>query len=206
MRNFLAATAIGLALCAAPAFATETIAPISTSDKTTFALEVDEPCDVTLPVPNATACAGYYSGNLLNGSETDLANQVEALNELGYNFDGDWNGVSSSVVFSLQNGNQINFGTVLYGLTFIGAHFGNVAGDAGNVSVFWSFDFGEEGAEYITLADTQGFSNAVLYSTGVPAVPEPSTWMMLLLGFAAVGFGLRRRSAKRGLTGSASFA
>ena len=157
--------------------------------------EVVEPCDVTLPQPNAIDCAGYYSGNLLNGSENDVANQIEALNELGYEFDGDWNAVQPSVVFSLQNGDQINFGTVLYGLTYIGAHFGNVPGPAGNVSVFWAFDFGEEGAEFITLADTQGFSNAVLYSSGVPAVPEPSTWMMLLLGFAAVGYGLRRRSS-----------
>lgn len=29
----------------------------------------------------------------------------------------------------------------------------------------------------------------------VAAIPEPSTWMMMLLGFAAVGFGMRRRNA-----------
>ncbi len=95
-------------------------------------------------------------------------------------------------MLSLQNGNQIDFGQMMYGMTFIAAHFGNVAGPAGNVTVFWAFDFGTQGAQFVSLSDTQGFSNAVLFSTGVPAVPEPSTWMMLLLGFGAVGAALRR--------------
>jgi PEP-CTERM motif len=30
-----------------------------------------------------------------------------------------------------------------------------------------------------------------------PAVPEPSTWMMMLLGFGGVGIGMRRRGDKR---------
>ena len=29
----------------------------------------------------------------------------------------------------------------------------------------------------------------------IRAVPEPSTWLMMLMGFAAVGFGMRRRQA-----------
>jgi hypothetical protein len=41
-------------------------------------------------------------------------------------------------------------------------------------------------------------SNGVLTATlaATPAVPEPSTWAMLILGFAAVGFmAYRRRNA-----------
>ena len=34
------------------------------------------------------------------------------------------------------------------------------------------------------------------------AVPEPSTWTMLLLGFGAIGLGMRRRKARLGFAGS----
>jgi hypothetical protein len=34
--------------------------------------------------------------------------------------------------------------------------------------------------------------------TEVPAVPEPSTWALMLLGFGAVGWGLRRRNSADG--------
>ena len=31
---------------------------------------------------------------------------------------------------------------------------------------------------------------------GTPTVPEPSTWAMMLLGFAGLGYAARRRSAR----------
>lgn len=42
-----------------------------------------------------------------------------------------------------------------------------------------------------------GASNNGAYSGGlnVAAVPEPATWAMLLFGFGAIGFGMRRRGA-----------
>lgn len=181
MKKLLLSSALAASFIAAPAQAAHVVV---------------EPCDVNLTSPAAEDCAGYYSGNVFNNQTTNTQIQIAALDELGYDFDGDWNSVASTVVLTLQNGNQIDFGQVLYGMTYIGAHFGNVAGPAGNVSVFWAFDFGEEGAQFVTLNDAQGFSNATLYSTGVPPVPEPSTWMMLLMGFAAVGYSLRSRRKK----------
>lgn len=38
-----------------------------------------------------------------------------------------------------------------------------------------------------------GESSGVGIGTPVPAVPEPSTWAMLIMGFAAVGMAMRRR-------------
>ncbi|TCJ32191.1 PEP-CTERM sorting domain-containing protein [Parafrankia sp. BMG5.11] len=35
-------------------------------------------------------------------------------------------------------------------------------------------------------------------SAGPGAVPEPATWAMMLFGFGAVGFGMRRRRSKEG--------
>lgn len=157
------------------------------------------PCDLGLTTPDASACSGYYSGNLINGSPTDLQAQADAIALLpgDYTFDtSTWADVEATKVLTLTgpDSNQIDFGTTLFGETIVGAHFGNVAGPAGNVSVFWLFDFGSEGASSITLDDTQGFSNAALYTTGTPpAVPEPATWAMMLMGFGAAGFAMRKR-------------
>jgi hypothetical protein len=46
-----------------------------------------------------------------------------------------------------------------------------------------------------------GSSNNVggVWIVEVPAVPEPSTWAMLLIGFAGIGFTTYRRSSRRQL-------
>jgi hypothetical protein len=56
----------------------------------------------------------------------------------------------------------------------------------------------------ISLMGSSGFSyvgldNVVLTGPTVSAVPEPSTWAMMLLGFAGVGFVAYRRKAKPAL-------
>lgn len=52
-----------------------------------------------------------------------------------------------------------------------------------------------------TLTFERGnLSHVVFFGTAAPPVPEPGTWAMMLLGFGAIGFSLRRRktaSAKR---------
>jgi len=190
MQKFLLRSALAVAVSASVFVAT---APAQASTPIS-------PCDPALTNPNAVACAGYYSGNLINGSPEDILNQQEAIASLpgDFVFDGNWAALDPEFkITSLSNVNQLNFGTKMFGNTIIGAHFGNVAGPAGNVSVFWQFDFGATGADYIALDNEQGFSNAVLYTAKGPgAVPEPGTWAMMLLGFGAVGFGLRRRKSQ----------
>jgi hypothetical protein len=162
-------------------------------------------CDSSLTTPDASACAGYYTGNILNGSPADITNQENAIASLpgSFTWDGDWKGLDTAgnVITSLTGTNEIDFGKMLYGQTIVGAHFGNIqdnTGGSGNVSVFWLFDFGTAGAGSISLDHTRGFSNAALYTTGTPpsGVPEPATWAMMLIGFGAAGAGLRRRRAK----------
>jgi hypothetical protein len=156
---------------------------------------VTDACDKTLTTPDALACAGYYAGNLLNNSSTDQQNQIDALATIGGTFNGNFDALSAggNVITSLSGAgsNQLNFGKALSGITYIGAHFGNVAGPAGNVSVFYKLNLAP-GTTFITLDDTQGFSNAALYSTG-GAVPEPGTWALMLLGFGGIGVSMRRR-------------
>jgi PEP-CTERM motif len=176
--------------------------PASAGKRNINTLDAPEaPCDLGLTTPDAIDCAGYYSGNLINGSPTDLQNQADAIALLDGDFEFDtsaWADVEATKILALTgpDGNQLDFGTTLFGQTIIGAHFGNVAGPAGNVSVFWLFDFGTEGANFVTLDDIEGFSNAVLYTTGTPAVPEPGTWAMMLLGFGAAGYAMRRNRRK----------
>ena len=196
MKFALSFAAFALSVTASPALAADTILSSNAGvEKKSHSTDVE--CSVSLPIPNAVECAGYFDQNLLGGSDDQIDAQIDALAELGYTYDGDWSTVSDTVVTSLTNGNQIDFGQTLYGLTYIGAHFGNVAGPAGNVTVFWAFDFGTEGVNSITLSETQGFSNAILFATGTPAVPEPSTWIMLLLGFFAAGGALRNKRSIR---------
>jgi hypothetical protein len=67
------------------------------------------------------------------------------------------------------------------------------------VSVFWLFDFGTTGANYVVLDHIRGFSNAALYTTGTGGgVPEPATWAMMLFGFAGAGVALRRSRRNTG--------
>jgi hypothetical protein len=156
-------------------------------------------CTTAFTNPDAVACAGYYSGNLLNGSAEDRALQADAIATLPGGagvFDGSqaaWDALDPEWKIDADNGGTpIDFGITLFGLNIIGAHFGNAfESDHNNVTVFWLVDFGTEGGT-LTLANAQGWSNAVLYTPPGNEVPEPATWAMMLLGFGATGTALRR--------------
>jgi PEP-CTERM motif len=161
----------------------------------------------SLGYTGATACQGYYGGNL---SGATVQFQQDALNQLlnsptaGPAVGGtapviDWTALTNSGALLNQtnlNGNVLSFGTTLYGRNIIGMHFGNNADPTSppnNVSAFYVFDFGTAGSRGITFTPgAQGFSNAVVYST-TGAVPEPATWAMMLLGFGGIGASLRSR-------------
>lgn len=137
------------------------------------------------------ACAGGYSGNMLQSSLTNSTG-LAALVALGAPGTGTFlepklEGLSSAT-------GVINFTTVLTGMTVFGFHAGG-AGDGGQGTFFFQFDAGA-GVDVITITDrlnsnATGLSNAALFQTG--AVPEPGTWAMMLLGFGAMGVSLRRR-------------
>src|SRR3954454_4058756 len=82
----------GLAMIAAPAAAVA----LSATPAQAVLPTVVFTCDAGLTSPDAAACAGYYSGNLLNGSPTDIQNQKDALALLGFTWGGNWSAMELS--------------------------------------------------------------------------------------------------------------
>ena len=158
-----------------------------------------------LVTPNANACVGFYQGNLLNNSPTDVAIQTSALAALGLV----WDGTLEETQLTLNSPN-INFVTPLNGLTYIGIHWGKGSGSnqgpksvSGGATAFYRLNLGPNDNLNVILSKYGAQSGARLYRTSDPCsncgggggnqVPEPATWAMMILGFGGVGAMLRRR-------------
>ena len=152
----------------------------------------------------ATGC-WYVVGNANSNSDGHRTLQGEAIGKLGaptfvYDFGDKWDNSFLDGSDALLLGKTIEFGTDLYGETVIGLHFGNGVGtpwrptnkspsNAGGVTAFYLFNFAQP-TSGITLKNANSLSNAHLYETQ-SAVPEPATWLMLLMGFFAMAGTLR---------------
>jgi hypothetical protein len=154
-------------------------------------------CTLSDISPGATACQGWYEGNLNSGNSTDLANEALIVNSLlGTSYTGsnlpftDVTGIS---------GSTITFASALTGTVLLGVHVGAANGAGG---------IGYDGTAFYTLVDPgssvtlniPGLSNARVF--GVAAVPEPGTWAMMLLGLGSLAWLIRRnrRAVRPGTT------
>ena len=181
--NYLKLSTVGAALAVA-AFSTQASAATALSACTTTDI-VDA---------NVEACSGFFAGNILSGNSSNIQAQIDGLAAIGFAFDGDWAPVELTKISKLSDGFTYDFDALLNGTTFIGIHKGGANGSgtphAGtNGTAFYRIDANNLDTIQFAFA---GGSSAVLYSTGMGAVPEPSTWALLMLGFAAVGFSMRR--------------
>jgi len=68
----------------------------------------------------------------------------------------------------------------------IGTSFSGIAPAAGELNLFYWDQNASDNTQFVTATVT----------TGVSGVPEPSTWAMMILGFAGIGFMAYRRSRK----------
>jgi hypothetical protein len=174
-----------------------------------------DPCTAVY-VQGAIACQGYYGGNLFQGAvgsatPTDLQSAIALLLSTPTNSTGDfsppytldYSKVLASISSSTGNvsGQAFDYifsGPALSGLTIFGAHFGNQpdAGSQTNISALWLVDLGATSTHTITITNGQGVSGAQIFATS-PAVPEPATWAMMLLGFGGIGMAMRRNRSRR---------
>ena len=147
--------------------------------------------------PTATDCSGFVLGNATGGQAT-VPSAASLLAELGY--DGSLNGIET--IENLSGLQNITFNTLLFGQTIIGVHYGNGKGSPGSEigkngdggdTAFYLFDAGTGLANNTFSLKFGASSNARLYQTSAPAVPEPTTWMLMLMGMAGVGFSMRRK-------------
>jgi hypothetical protein len=151
-------------------------------------------CDPTRPNPNALACAGAFAGNLNNNARIgDLNGALDQLFGGGF-ADVLWADLDpTKAMFSAGTGTRLNFAQTLFGVQILSLHFGNAGSGLGDHTILYLFDFGLTGANSVFL-EQRGWSNAVFITPPMNgAVPEPATWAMMLLGFGAVGFAMRRR-------------
>ena len=91
--------------------------------------------------------------------------------------------IGSPLGFNIYGGTDVN---VTEGVNDFGLLFNVGAG--GVLSPFF-FEFTQAGSAGSGAADV---AHGFVLTQGSGAVPEPSTWAMMLVGFGAVGFAIRR--------------
>lgn len=127
-----------------------------------------------------------------------------ALNQLSFSLLGGY--TFSSAVFNLFNAsnagtsvtisyfdpNLMSMANQTFDLSANGQNFFGFSGDAGETFSGLTFQF-NDGA----IADLRQLRLGGVASTTIPAVPEPGTWALLVLGLGAVGSSLRRRTGEQ---------
>ncbi|ABE49986.1 PEP-CTERM sorting domain-containing protein [Methylobacillus flagellatus] len=134
------------------------------------------------------AGAGLYGNASITFSDNTVASNISSLAFQGIinDFDGSFGGTPFSLSLSYNGGDQAIAGTLV---NFV---------DTGTAADYYYFTWDLSGISTpitsYTLNFDIGFSQSLAFQIDqVAAVPEPSTYAMLMLGLGAVGFAARRR-------------
>jgi hypothetical protein len=133
---------------------------------------------LTLPANGAARVTA--TDGVLNSPLTFTFNDG-LISALEFNINALTNG---DVFFTFAGGDSDGQVTTLYDLSQNGQNFFN-AFNGTFKSVTMTFTNGA------TVEDVRQFR----MTSAVAAVPEPATWALMLIGFGAIGFGMRRRRA-----------
>jgi PEP-CTERM motif len=168
---------------------------------------------------NTSYPTGVYQGNLvadyfvfdLTGVTTQQVTSAVltvAAGAITNNLTLNLSGISSQTVDDLMSpelGNTIPFTTVYNGLVS-GASYGSfsVSEFSGDPATLLTFSITDSTALAEINEDVKdGMFGVAGTASGGDVVPEPSTWLMMLAGFAGLGFVARRRAARRRAAASA---
>ena len=161
-------------------------------------------CNQTSTTLPATASGNYsscvaFSGNLLNqNSIADINTALDVLVGGNYSPNVIWSNLEATESMISGNGNDANglitFSQALTGPVILGVHFGAANSGAPERTQFYALNLAAPTTQL--FLNTQGFSVGVIIPA-IGSVPEPGTWAMMLLGFAGIGFALRRRQRDR---------
>lgn len=153
---------------------------------------------VTLPNTSAHAQPVGSTGNYYSVGPTDGEPGTIDLSSFGDIFSISllWGSVDSYNTLTFIDG----LGNALAGGTFVGNDIFNPAnGDQTdpNTNPLVTFYFtGADAANVAGISLTSNGTNAFETDNyAINAVPEPGTWAMMLLGFGALGFAMRRRKS-----------
>jgi Laminin B (Domain IV)/PEP-CTERM motif len=132
-----------------------------------------------------------FHGNLSAYAGGTLSFDIKVIEGTAYFDDNDimisGNGKTVTFATHINPVGAPGDGWVTFNVALTSANFGSdLATVLANVSDF------ELRGEFISGAEVEGLDNVTLMTAGVP---EPSTWAMMILGFAGLGFmGYRRRN------------
>lgn len=179
-----------------------TLAAVTLSSPATAAtvVNLDGKANASLNGSNAVVLnlsAGVYKLSFVNNTFT-------AFNRFGTS--SGCNGLGKSCIRGFENSARfiINGSTFLFGdgaasgglgPQSTGGYYSTAAQSFAASSVFsTSFTLAAPGAVSFFLFDDNLGDNTGGVSLSVAAVPEPTTWMLMLLGFGAIGFSMRSRA------------
>lgn len=178
-RNLLRAAIVAAMFVSAPAHA---------------AVSVDGACtnDLVLAAGSSLrGCADRYDSDVLDTVKDPELNA--ALAKLGY--DGPtvtYRGLPGSAILGSLNGSHtVNFPGVFNGTVYVGVQYDDAKGGPGKSMTIYKIAASD--LDRITLNRKAG--SAVVLAAVPSRLPEAATWGMLLLGFGAVGFALRKAKA-----------
>jgi len=159
------------------------------------AVSVDSPCagDLVLTAGSSlTGCSAPATSEVLDTVRDPELNA--ALAKLGY----DGPAISyrdlpgASILGSLNGAHTLNLPGALNGTVYLGIEYDDGKGDSGKSMRIYKISASD--LDRITLNRGAG-ANAVVLAAVPGRLPEGATWAMLLLGFGAVGFALRKAKA-----------
>ena len=154
--------------------------------------------DLTLSAGSTlVGCYGRVDKNALNDASN--ATIDTALTALGYTgMPIDYGSLAAASIKSdFQKDDQsVDFAGLFNGTIYLGAHYGNGQGGPGNTTTFYRIN--ATNLDIVGLRLKAISTVTVLARVPAPAVPEPATWAMMLVGFGMMAASLRyvRRTTK----------